>query len=266
MTEQLFNDIAAWQRETFPTGTPDSTLHHLLDEIRELRYALKFDWPNVSEELADCMFLIFGCADRMGMSYQNIQDAISAKFEKNKARKWGHPDKDGVVKHVEEGRLPLPEGFTYSEDTVNPNDEGDPLKHIGGLDTCLHMQSYIDSDGEERCNFCNEILYEGEGNYQPTIIATPGEGAVIVEAIDADELFSPEDAEDEEGRTANLKESLERSRSRAEYCREVRQRNESRKLVDPVPPGVSEENATGLTLPDNTTDMLMQALRNSQID
>lgn len=48
------------------------------------------------------MFLLFGCADRMGMSYQDIQDAIAAKFAINKARKWGKPNEKGVVNHVDE--------------------------------------------------------------------------------------------------------------------------------------------------------------------
>lgn len=102
MTEKLFNEIAAWQQETFPGGTPDSTLHHLLDEIRELRYALRLDPSSSHEELADCMFLLFGCADRMGMSYQDIQEAIQTKFSINKARKLGKPNEKGVVNHVDE--------------------------------------------------------------------------------------------------------------------------------------------------------------------
>lgn len=189
MTEQLFNEIAAWQQDTFPGGTPDSTLHHLLDEIRELRYALRLDPSSSHEELADCMFLLFGCADRMGMSYQDIQEAIQTKFSINKARKLGKPNEKGVVNHVDEPSV---------------------------------------------------------------IIATPGEGAVIVEKPPCD------------------------GNCGMNYCDENGCTERKRNLVEPCPPGVSEENATGLTLPESKLHLpsrgidghekLMDDLRKSEIN
>jgi NTP pyrophosphatase (non-canonical NTP hydrolase) len=160
MTEKLFNEIATWQQDTFPTGTPDSTLHHLLDEIRELRYALRFDWPNAKEELADCMFLLFGCADRMGMSYQDIQDAIQAKFEKNKARTWGQPDDNGVVKHIEP---------TYTPSLIASPGEGavivEPVKECFRCGTAITLENngICINEGTNtevfQCDDCHEMEF-----------------------------------------------------------------------------------------------------------
>ena len=41
--------------------------------------------------------LILHFAHKMGFS---LRDAIRQKFEVNKGRKWGTPDKDGVVEHI----------------------------------------------------------------------------------------------------------------------------------------------------------------------
>jgi len=109
MTEQQFNEISAWQKETFGQATPLSKLAHLLEEIVELKDELinekehptSTNFNKVRMEFADCFFLIFGSAAAYGFSHQNICDAIQEKFEINKARKWGKPDENGVVKHVQ---------------------------------------------------------------------------------------------------------------------------------------------------------------------
>jgi hypothetical protein len=36
------------------------------------------------------------------MNYNDICKAISEKFEINKKRKWGKPDANGVVNHIED--------------------------------------------------------------------------------------------------------------------------------------------------------------------
>jgi len=108
MTEQQFNEIAKWQKETFEQATPLSTLTRLLEEIVELKGELinekahptTTNFNRVRMEFADCFILIFGSAAAYGLSFQNICDAIQEKFEINKARKWGNPDENGVVKHV----------------------------------------------------------------------------------------------------------------------------------------------------------------------
>jgi len=102
MTEQQFNEISAWQKETFGQATPLSKLAHLAQEIPELSYDLVNNKPERRLEFADCFFLLFGCAAADGMTYQDICDAIQEKFEINKARKWGKPDENGVVNHIKQ--------------------------------------------------------------------------------------------------------------------------------------------------------------------
>lgn len=100
MTEQQFNEISAWQKETFGQATPLSKIAHLAEELSELSYDLINNKPERRLEFADCFFLLFGSAAADGMTYQDICQAIQEKFEINKARKWGKPDENGVVKHV----------------------------------------------------------------------------------------------------------------------------------------------------------------------
>lgn len=100
MTEKQFNEISAWQKQTFGEATPSSKLFHLLEEIRELHEAIIINDNDTRLEFADCFFLIFGAAAAFGMTYQDICDAIQEKFEINKSRKWGKPDKNGVVNHI----------------------------------------------------------------------------------------------------------------------------------------------------------------------
>ncbi len=99
MTEQQFKEITAWQNETFGQATPLSKIAHLAEELQELVADLKSDNPERRLEYADCFFLLFGSAAADGMTYEDICSAIQEKFEINKARKWGKPDSEGVVRH-----------------------------------------------------------------------------------------------------------------------------------------------------------------------
>ncbi len=108
MTEKQFNEISTWQKETFGQATPVSKLYHLVEEIVELKDAINNEdhtidheaIRNTKMEYADCFFLLFGSAASYGMSYKDICEAIQDKFEINKARKWGKPDKNGIVRHI----------------------------------------------------------------------------------------------------------------------------------------------------------------------
>lgn len=102
MTEQLFNEITSWQKETFGSATAYSKICHLEEEVKELKDDLVIQSPNRRLEFADCFLLLFGSAAADGMSYQDIQDAIQEKFEINKKRKWGKPDQNGVINHIKE--------------------------------------------------------------------------------------------------------------------------------------------------------------------
>lgn len=108
MTEQQFNEITAWQKQTFPGATSVSKLIHLAGEdatgeIDELKQEIKFgvSYYKMKMEFADCFFLLFGAAAAEGMTYTQIVQAIQEKFEVNKKRNWGKPDANGVVNHVE---------------------------------------------------------------------------------------------------------------------------------------------------------------------
>jgi len=101
MNKELFEAITKWQKETFVESTAFSKTAHLQDEVLELRYDLLNNEPNRRLEFADCFILLFGAAADDGMTYEDITKAIEEKFEINKARKWGQPDENGVVKHVQ---------------------------------------------------------------------------------------------------------------------------------------------------------------------
>jgi len=102
MRKQQFNDITEWQQKTFGKATPLSKIAHLAKELEELVSDLKSGNPNKRKEFADCFILLFGAAQSDGMSYDDICNAIDEKMVINKNRKWGEPDKDGVVNHVKD--------------------------------------------------------------------------------------------------------------------------------------------------------------------
>jgi NTP pyrophosphatase (non-canonical NTP hydrolase) len=93
--EQLIRDIQEWQAATFPNATPHSVIAHLTKELLELAAD-----PLDGEEMADVLHLLIGLA---ALAKVDLRAALAAKFEKNKRRKWGEPDKYGIVEHVDEG-------------------------------------------------------------------------------------------------------------------------------------------------------------------
>lgn len=102
MTEEIFLDVTRWQNETFPGANSLSKMAHLAEELQELYIDLVKKSPDRRLEFADCFLLLFGCAAADGMSYDDICDALVEKMKINKARKWGTPDQNGVVKHIKE--------------------------------------------------------------------------------------------------------------------------------------------------------------------
>ena len=100
MTEQQFKNITQWQRETFGQATALSKMHHLKEEVGELTAAIEHELPEKHLEFADCFILLFGAAASDGMTYEDICQAIDEKMTINRARMWGKPDANGVVKHV----------------------------------------------------------------------------------------------------------------------------------------------------------------------
>lgn len=102
MKEDQFYKITEWQDKTFGHASPLSKIAHLAEELQEVVDAIKSNDPDRRLEFADCFLLLFGAAAKDGMSYADICDAIDEKMEINYARKWGEPNKDGVVNHIKE--------------------------------------------------------------------------------------------------------------------------------------------------------------------
>lgn len=76
-------------------GVP--SIKHLQREIEELLNNM-----DDIEEWADCLMLLLDGARRRGHDIDAIVDATWDKLEKNRHRKWGKPDADGIVEHVRE--------------------------------------------------------------------------------------------------------------------------------------------------------------------
>jgi len=107
MTKELYEQVMAFKEKTFPNSTPSSELKHLKKEVKELKDAIgkKYSESNQEDaelEVADCFFLLYGIANGIGMDYESVNDAIKRKLVICENRKWGKPDKDGVVEHIKE--------------------------------------------------------------------------------------------------------------------------------------------------------------------
>lgn len=89
--DKLQAEVGSWGDQTFTKSTPASVLAHLQKELKEL---IESHDP---EEVADVQLLLIHFAHKKGVS---IRDEVRKKFEVNKGRTWGKPDKDGVVEHV----------------------------------------------------------------------------------------------------------------------------------------------------------------------
>lgn len=97
----LFGRITGWQRATFKSATTQSIIIHLSREISELQEAYVHDHYDRHTEIADCIILLYGLADRDGLTYDDLMDVVRAKMAVNMRRKWKEPDDAGVVEHVD---------------------------------------------------------------------------------------------------------------------------------------------------------------------
>lgn len=89
--ESLQAEIGGWAESIFTQATNASICKHLRREVKEL---IKSYQP---EEAADCMFLLLHFAYKNGF---DLFEQVRKKLTTNKNRKWGQPDKDGVVEHL----------------------------------------------------------------------------------------------------------------------------------------------------------------------
>jgi len=104
---RVINKITTWQNKQFPKSGTLSKLIHLREEIGELEEAYKeiqsgtkpFKKKEFELELADCIFLLVGIADKENI---NLQKALKEKLKINKKRKWNEPTENGVYFHIKE--------------------------------------------------------------------------------------------------------------------------------------------------------------------
>lgn len=94
--------IGNWSVRTFGEGLRiQPHIEHIRKELRELEIANESGaWitePAIEDELADVQILLFGLAHRLGV---NLEEAVATKHKENLTRKWGSPDKDGVIEHI----------------------------------------------------------------------------------------------------------------------------------------------------------------------
>ena len=101
----FFERRQEWSFETFGPPShrgPCGPLEHLIKEASEaLEEAKKatdllpgWSHERLSEEIIDCLFLVFDAADRAGMTYAEMSRTGMAKLRKNQARTW--PDWRGA--------------------------------------------------------------------------------------------------------------------------------------------------------------------------
>jgi NTP pyrophosphatase (non-canonical NTP hydrolase) len=95
---QFQSIVGRWAERTFPDSTPSSIIKHMKKEVRELEYAARYEsHEKYCMELADIFLML------MHLAYKAGTNLIFRAFKKhaiNKLRRWGKPDKYGVVEHI----------------------------------------------------------------------------------------------------------------------------------------------------------------------
>jgi NTP pyrophosphatase (non-canonical NTP hydrolase) len=98
MTRDQYREITAWQRDVFRKATPLSCVHHLEEEVSELKEKIEQGAVDRSE-IADCFLLLIGVCNMADLTYDDILYAIDEKMTVNYQRVWGEPNEKGYVKH-----------------------------------------------------------------------------------------------------------------------------------------------------------------------
>ncbi len=110
--QKLMDDIAVFSDKTFPGQRNPGILHHLKEEVEEAIRAIE-DQKSLSlnmipkelayaveDEYADMLLLLLDSARSQGMDAEYLLEIAQRKMEINKKRKWGKPDKNGVIRHI----------------------------------------------------------------------------------------------------------------------------------------------------------------------
>lgn len=113
-THELQKLIGDWGDETFwsEASRVSRTVLHFIEEALELANVPKDKIKIIQEmvkpyvnnspdpvEAADCTMLLLHIAHILKF---DLEEEVLKKFEECKKRQWAKPDKDGVIKHVEE--------------------------------------------------------------------------------------------------------------------------------------------------------------------
>jgi len=116
--QALMDDISNWSDATFGSGQRTIPIVcHLKKEVDELRDALAREKElysttdevgvisrqkqAVEMEFADCFMLLLNAAHHHGITASDFMRFTRHKLAINRKRKWGMPDKDGVVEHID---------------------------------------------------------------------------------------------------------------------------------------------------------------------
>lgn len=99
MHQHQYQTITTWQDKTFTKATALSCVHHLIEEVQELKTDLEKGTVN-HEEIADCFLLLFAVCNKLGLNYDAVVKIIDDKMNINYQRTWGEPNELGYVKHV----------------------------------------------------------------------------------------------------------------------------------------------------------------------
>ena len=104
--QNLMDEISEWSNATFGEGQRNPAIaYHLKKEVDELIDIFENhpsdEYQRLWFEYADCMMLLLDSASHVGFSAEGLLSAVKEKLEINKNRKWGKPDKNGVVEHIE---------------------------------------------------------------------------------------------------------------------------------------------------------------------
>ncbi len=84
--------VGSWADTTFNKSTLETIINHLKREIVELEQS------KTPDEAADCFLLLLHFAHK---SKFNLFGEARKKHDINMNRKWGEPDREGVVEHIE---------------------------------------------------------------------------------------------------------------------------------------------------------------------
>lgn len=86
-------EVREWAAETFPEVQTEAVVNKLKCEVLELAERHK------PAEAGDCFIILLQLAHRGG--YDLLEEA-KKKMEVNRGRRWGRPDGNGCIQHLEE--------------------------------------------------------------------------------------------------------------------------------------------------------------------